>query len=167
MIEQSGIYRVDLYENTGLRIIKDDTGLIDSIIVTSGAEYTVQEEDNKHISFEYSQQIGANNRLIFNYTIGFIEFGFEFPKKYNSVYGFIPVIYFRNGDIKLINNPIFWEDPINYTESNTQAYNIMLTNKRGAKTALVDFANVTPIWILETGIWNDDGIWMDNKTWID
>jgi hypothetical protein len=24
-----------------------------------------------------------------------------------------------------------------------------------------------PLWILETGDWNDDGVWDDNAVWID
>ncbi len=30
-----------------------------------------------------------------------------------------------------------------------------------------EVSSTEDVWILASGIWNDDGVWMDNKVWID
>lgn len=169
IIEQSGISRVELYENVGIVLVKNEAGEIVSII-NSGRILTLTECENYGINYRDQLEKGSNNRTVHTYTLSFWQFNFySFSElqEFNTLFGWIPVIYFRNGDKKLINSPLFLPDEFNYDEALTQVYNLELISQVPTFKPLVEFPGEPLEWILANGTWVDANYWIDTETWND
>lgn len=169
MTEQSGIYRAVLYENINVAYIRNASGEIESI-VNSGKIIDIVGCESLFLNFEDVNTIGRNNMVIHDYTLSFTSFGFDksvFFQDIASVFGFVPVIFFNNGAIKVVNSPLFFEDQVNYNEANTQSNQITLVNQSPTFRTYIDFADIAPVWILADGTWNDAGVWIDTEVWND
>jgi hypothetical protein len=167
--EQSGILKAVLYENISVILTKNISGGVDYII-NSGKVIEITGQDHYTINFEDDNYISQNRKVIHDYRLFFNVYGFNNLSLLNdlaSVYGFLPVLFFANGDIKFINSPLFLERQIDYNEANTQVYNVILTNQSPTFNNYIDFENTIITWILADGTWNDSGIWIDSETWND
>lgn len=166
--EQSGIYKIVLYENIDIAVIRDSSGLIESI-VNNGNVLEFNECENMLLNYTDRQQSGKNDVILHTHSAIFSLFGFssayEQLDNLASIFGFIPVFYFRNDTIKTVLAPIFFEES-NYNEGNTQVYPLNLSNQNPTFELLRDFAATPVIWVLEDGLWGGsntvwtaDGIW--------
>lgn len=167
-MEQAGIDRVELYENVDVTILRDSQGVATSIL-SNGKLIEITHCNNLNLSFNFSVQSGGNDKFMYSYSLGFSSIGFnsiEFLNDINSLFGYIPVIRFNSGKVKLINTPLFANFD-EYIENSGQFYPITISNRELTYNKLEAFENATPVWILSGGVWNDNGIWIDSEFWID
>jgi len=167
MIEQSGIWKVVLYENIDVTVLRDTDGLIQNIL-NNGEVLEIQACDQMGLNYVDAQTNGANDTLMHSFKISFNIFGlnqWDFLEKLSSLHGYIPVVYFRSGTIGAILSPLFFNDS-NYSEASTQFYPLEMTSELPTFEGLQNFADEPIVWILEDGLWGDattvwtaDGIW--------
>jgi len=166
--EQSGIYKIELYENIDLAVIRDISGEIESIL-NNGNFYEFNDCENLSLNYTDKQKAGKNDVMLHEHSAIFSLFGFsesyEQLDQLASIFGYIPVFYFRNNQKKAILSPLFLTET-KYNENNTQVYPLTLSSEKPTFEGLQNFAAVPIVWILEDGIWGGsethwtaDGIW--------
>jgi len=165
--EQSGIWKIVLYENIDITVIRDVTGEIQSIL-NAGQVLEILECNEMFFNYVDSQIIGENDTLMHSFKISFNIFGlnqWDFLEKLSSLHGYIPVVFFRSGTIGAILSPIFFNDT-EYLESNTQFYPLVMSSEIPTFEGLQIFADEPVVWILENGIWGGaDTTWTADGTW--
>lgn len=167
--EQSGIYRIVLYENTGLSVIRDSEGNVESV-VSSGVILDFNECENLILDYTDKETLGRNDLTTHEYSVNFSLFGFSdsYPEldQLASIFGFIPALYFNNDTIKIILSPLFKNEDVKYAENNTQVYPLLMSSLVPTFEILRDFGGVTPEWVLENGIWGGaETIWTADGIW--
>jgi len=109
MISQAGIYKLDLYENKEVVLTYDSNGDIDSI--TSSGDVLNFDTDNNSPELKNNLESGENNIIINDYEISFhidslSQENFDIIEKLqSSIYGYIPVFEFMDGQKYIINIP--------------------------------------------------------------
>lgn len=169
MFEQSGLYRIDLYENINVNISYDATGKVASI-VNSGRFLSLNDNDNYLLNYQDEQTIGRNNKIIHTYSLPFYIFNFDnfdLLSEIGSHWGWIPVLYFRNESKQVIPSPVFLIEETEYIENQTQVYPVTLRTQTPTFKNIIPFAEIPAVWILADGNWRDSGIWIDTEIWND
>jgi hypothetical protein len=166
-IAQKGISSITLYENIGLSFIRDESGQIDTI-ATLGNKFELSECENFGFDLIIEQELGENDKWVYTYTITFWLFGFDsfdMLDKLNSVFGYIPVIVFRDNTVQKLVNCVFKLNRVEYSEQVSQVYPISMSNQLPTFEAVRDFGAVIPVWILDTSVWNGEGLWTTDGLW--
>ncbi len=137
-MQQAGLNNITLYENNGISITYDSLGKI-SNITTTGNTIELEECLNRPM-FEFDCVPDNNNNLFWDYMITSIlnDISLDTYNKleslYQSIYGWIPKIELKSGDIILLNDPFFGEsDELDTNETNTFELEIkprIQTNKK-------------------------------------
>ena len=166
--EQSGIYKIDLYENIGVNVTYDESGEI-QIITTTGNTINLTQCENYTFNYKDAITQGKNDKITHNHQVFFNVYGynsFDMLNSVNSVFGYFAVLYFNNDDIKLIPSPIFIDQEITYDEATSQTYALTLSSQVPTFSGLVNFADAPIVWILEDGYWGGaDTFWTTNGIW--
>lgn len=144
MSEQAGIYRVVLYENLDIAFTYSDNSTI-SGITNSGQQIEIAELENQIINFIDNQEIGNNNKLLHDYQLSFKIFDYDLTNieligQISSIFGYIPLIYFRNGEIKVLKTPIFIESDIDFDPIQTHYFDLLLETQQKTFQELIDYA---------------------------
>lgn len=166
--EQSGLWKIELYENVDATIIRSNEGVAD-ILIGSGRYLSFEECENLSLNYSVKDVFGSNSRLSYEHSVNFSLFGFAsaYPEldTLASLYGWIPVLSFRNGEKYIINSPII-KQRTSYEENNTQVYPLTLKSEVSTFKSLEKFADLPVVWVLEDGLWSGadtywtaDGIW--------
>ena len=114
-MEQSGIYKIVLFENLGINYIFKQDGTEIYSITTTGESITLTQCENKIFNL-VSKPIkkGSNRKLTYDYEITFDIFdltdaSFTQLEVLNSINGWIPILYFRKGEIRILRSPLFFQ----------------------------------------------------------
>lgn len=160
-IEQAGIWKLELYENIGIVLIRNEVGEIVDNVINTGRSFEFTECENLKLNYSVNEAVGDGGKMVYNHSVEFSLFGFssayEVLDDLASLYGWIPVIRFRTGEKFLLNSPIVKRDS-EYEENNTQVYPLRFGNEVPTIKVLEPFADVPVFWILETGVWQNTDI---------
>lgn len=145
MYRQHGIYKVVLRENIGQWIYYEN-GILAGIS-TTGNEITLSSCDNIHLDFNHESKPGRGGKLLNSYSVDTTLFDFtketlEDIDNLASVFGYLPILFFRNGDVKALLTPLFLESSFDYNEINTQAFNITLSTQVPTCKFLIDYEEI-------------------------
>ena len=142
MSEQSGIFKVVLYENTGISLtFVDETDI--SAISTGGQTVTL-DCDNMLLNYISNQLVSENNKITYLHTITAKIYDLTIEildeiEALNSLFGWIPVIFFRNDETKIIRTPIFLQDT-DFDSKETHVFDIELIVQERTFNNLIDFS---------------------------
>jgi len=156
MAQQAGIYKIDLYENNGVLIQKNNGGIVKGITNTGE---TINIVNDDQIQFSIEQARNRNNRIGYIYELEYYLYNLNITNINQvlsikqSIYGWLPVIYYQSGETYLLNEPLIFDSSETPNESNH--YRIKLMNKVPVANRLlkVDFtigAEGIGFWIIET-----------------
>jgi uncharacterized protein (TIGR02145 family) len=143
--EQSGIEKIVLYENIDLTIVWANNTTIDSIITTG---QTITLTDCEFLNYEDEAVIGANNKTLHDYTLFFRYFDLTLEtiadiETLINTYGWVPALFFRNGEKKVINTP-FQLQQIDDLETNvSHNWNQELKPDEPTEQELIPFNDTT------------------------
>ncbi|MCP4764346.1 MAG: hypothetical protein GY870_21410 [archaeon] len=140
-MEQAGLYKINLYENKGVSVTYDSEKDISSL-TNSGEVLDFETNLNKN---KFSDNLSsANNNLLLNeYVIGIelngIASAMELLEKLNnSIYGWIPVFEFMDGQKKTILTPFFQNAP----EVNTSVSHTFKGEMKPRKLAAIELIDI-------------------------
>ncbi len=153
-MQQAGVNNITLYENKGLKTLYNIEGNIESI-TTTGQTLTIN--NYSQIKFKIEPQRDRNNTLVYNYILDYLLYDLTIVNINQvldikrSIYGFMPEIYYNNGDRVFINIPLIFEK--NETPNNSNHFKISIQNRIPTKQKPI---TVSPIegegigfWIIE------------------
>lgn len=170
--EQAGIYKISLYENKDLSF--DYTGVGSITGINYGGNLIEIENSNDNtcmLSLVQTPERNSNNELRYNSTISYILYDYSvenlqvIQKLKQSIYGWIALIEFYNGDLKIINTPLRFDNSAMKNESNSFSIELktIIPGKKPVTYTKLDDSGTE--WILEQGIWNKNGIWTSDGIW--
>lgn len=149
-MEQSGIYKVVFYENKSIAYFWN-SGIINDVY-TAGQTITLS--DCEMLNFIDIESIGANNRTLHDYTISFRYYDLSLTTIeqiiiLNNTYGWIPVIYFRNDEIKVIQSPFVLSENLESLETNkSNSFNLELKPSEKTLNELIDVSSLIDNYLL-------------------
>lgn len=143
MPEQGGIYKITLVENNNLNVAYSDATTIQGI-GSSGETIELTDCENNVLNYKDKMFTGANDLLMHDYEITLSIFDlelttFDILDDLSSIFGFSAILYFRNGEDKVLLSPLFLENSFDYNELNTQVFNIMLSTQVSTNEKLYDY----------------------------
>lgn len=149
-IEQAGILRIELIENKDISInypiISDNTQIDD--ITTSGEVYTI--ENCQKPVFEWSEELGNNLEMVYNYEISFNLYDFK-PDTYDTFYnfseklnGWTAIVYQLNGENKYINACLFQDAEVEENTTNENYLKVIFRNRVPSVNPMLDYIVFVP-----------------------
>jgi len=155
-MEQSGIYRIDLYENNGIQYVYQQDELEIYSVITSGEIISLTQCENNNLNF-IDKEVGKGRNLKHEYEIAFYDYDLtddtlDNIETLNNINGWIAVLYFRKQEKRILQVPLFF----NQTEldiNKTHYFEISLkTQQLTEKVPIIfDLVNVIRAFISDKG----------------
>jgi len=165
MIEQAGIYSIELIENKDISIFYNGSAI--SSISGSGQSIVLNNDQEIRLSFTPERSKGNKTLFLYELNCKIYDLSKGTKSKINSlkksIYGWLAKVEFYDKSEKIILSPLkFKGSNINNNISNHYAVD-MVNPVFGQK--MVDFGVVDQVWVLETGVWNSSGFWLPSGIW--